>query len=138
MTYTAKITQEDGDYIVSFPDKPNVNTCGETLDEALAMAEEALNATLECELDHGVQLVASKVKANSKRSLYAIPVQPDIELAYLIFEARQNRPVAKVAKAAGLSKEAYQRFETPRGNPTWDMLNVLAKALGKHLEVRLA
>jgi len=53
MNYIAKITNDDEEYIVSFPDKPNINTCGESLEHALEMAEEALNETLVCELEFG-------------------------------------------------------------------------------------
>jgi len=36
-----------------------------------------------------------------------------------------------------MTKQAYQRFETPAGNPTIATLYRLAKACGKHLEIRL-
>lgn len=32
---------EEGGYVVSFPDLPGCLTCGETMEEALAMAEDA-------------------------------------------------------------------------------------------------
>jgi len=137
MNYTAKIARDDGEYIVSFPDKPNINTCGESLEHALEMAREALNETLVCELECGKHLVAPKIKENAKKGLYAIPVNPEVEIAYMIFEARQNKPIAKVAKDAGISKQAYRSFETPFANPTFNALSNIAKALGKNLEVRL-
>jgi len=137
MNYVAKITKDDDEYIVSFPDKPNINTCGESLEHALEMAKEALNETLVCELEFGKHLVMPKAKENSRKSLYAIPVKPEIEIAYMLFEARQGKPIAKVAKEAGISKQAYRSFETPFANPTFNTLSNIAKALGKNLEVRL-
>jgi predicted RNase H-like HicB family nuclease/DNA-binding XRE family transcriptional regulator len=137
MNYVAKITKEENDYIVSFPDKPNVNTCGKSLEHALEMAKEALNETLKCELDFGKHLVVPKTKENKKKNLYSILVEPEVEIAYIIFEARQDKPIEKIAKAAGISKQAYRCFETPFGNPAFSTLSNIAKALGKHLEIRL-
>ena len=48
MYYTAKLTKEkDGGYSVSFPDLDGCFTQGDTLEEALAMANEAMKLTLE-------------------------------------------------------------------------------------------
>jgi hypothetical protein len=54
-----------------------------------------------------------KTKENAKRSLYAIPVKPEIEIAYMIFEARQGK-------------------HFPFANPTFNTLSNIAKALGKN------
>jgi predicted RNase H-like HicB family nuclease/DNA-binding XRE family transcriptional regulator len=138
MEYAAKIKQNGKWWEVSFPDKPNVNTCGESLEHALEMAREALNGMLEGELEMEIPLVNPKTKSNTGKGLYAISVNPEIEIAYLIFGARQGKSKVQAAKALGISKEAYQRFETPLGNPTWETLNRVVKALGKRLEIRLS
>lgn len=41
-TYVAKIHLEDGVYMVDFPDLPNCFTSGETVEEAMEMAEDVL------------------------------------------------------------------------------------------------
>jgi len=46
MHYNAKITKSEGVYQVFFPDLPNVITFGETKDEALRNAADALNGVL--------------------------------------------------------------------------------------------
>ena len=40
--YPAVFTPEDGGYAVSFPDLPGCHTCGDSLAEAIEMAEDAL------------------------------------------------------------------------------------------------
>ena len=48
MNYTTKLIKEkDGDYSVSFPDLDGCFTQGDTLEEALANAKEAMELTLE-------------------------------------------------------------------------------------------
>jgi antitoxin HicB len=41
---------------VSFPEWPNVHTWGETLEEALANASEALNGAIESDFERGFDL----------------------------------------------------------------------------------
>ena len=54
MTYNCTIEkQEDGLYVAQFPDMTNILTCGFSHEEALKMAEEALNGVLAVDLDHG-------------------------------------------------------------------------------------
>jgi predicted RNase H-like HicB family nuclease len=44
------------DWLVKFPDFPNINTCGVSFWHALACAEEALNSCLEADLDRQFSL----------------------------------------------------------------------------------
>ena len=120
MDYAAKIEKDkDMGYVVSFPDLPNVNAFGETREEAIKQAKDALDGAMECDL-------------------VAIQLSPRIEVAYKIFEARRGKTKAEVAKAAGFTPQAYQRFETPKGTPTVETLYKIAAALGKKLVIKFA
>lgn len=137
MYYSAKITKDKhSGFIVTFPDKENVFTTGETIQLALKNAEEALNVCMETELDLGMSLVEPKTAADADKKLFAVSVRPELEVAYRIFEARRGKTKQFVATSAGITKQAYQRFETPKGNPTVATLGRIAKALGKKLEIR--
>jgi predicted RNase H-like HicB family nuclease len=50
--------QAEGGYTVSVPDLPDVATEGETREEALAMAKDAIEGYLEAMRDHGWPLPA--------------------------------------------------------------------------------
>jgi predicted RNase H-like HicB family nuclease len=60
MRYQAKIEQEDDMWVASFPDKPNINSFGATLEEAMDKAKEALTATLGVEKDEGFEVIEPK------------------------------------------------------------------------------
>jgi antitoxin HicB len=135
MLYTAKITKQDDSWIVEFPDKPNVNTYGESLEDALAMAEEALNAAIESELDQGFPLIEPRTEPNGS-DMHAIEINPRLEVSYRLFEARRGLTQGTVAKAAGITQQAYQKLESARGNPTVRTLAKVAAALGKRVEIR--
>lgn len=56
--YYAKIeySKNDNAYVVSFPQFPNVNTFGKTLDEALQNAEDALNGCLQSDFERHIDI----------------------------------------------------------------------------------
>lgn len=88
MQYVAKLTPEqDGGYSVEFPDIPGCLTQGDTLEEALAMAKEALELTLEDYLD-GSMLPDPDTDEDRANGLYAIEV--DQELADRLIDAMKS------------------------------------------------
>lgn len=67
--YNAKITREDGGYIVNFVDIENVFTKGETLEEALFNAREALEGMLEVMLQENTDIPKPD---KTQKDLYSI------------------------------------------------------------------
>ena len=138
MEYPAiiKYCKEDKAWIVEFPDHPNINTFGDSLEEALYMAEDALNGVLEVEFERG--MTAPKSSRIKGKDVHFIPVAPHIALAYDLRTARNGKPQKEVAGVLGISYQAYQRFENPRkSNPSVKTLERVAKVLGKRLELHL-
>lgn len=73
MTYNCTIEkQEDGMYVAQFPDMTNILTCGYSHEEALKMAEEALNGVLAVALDHRHPIAEPKYTGG-----YPIEVSPN-------------------------------------------------------------
>ncbi len=83
MNYTAKLIREkDGGYSVGFPDLDGCFTQGNTLEEALANAKEAMELTLEDVFD-GCPLPECKTKANEEKGFYRIDVDPELAARFL-------------------------------------------------------
>ncbi len=135
MEYYAHIRKIEGDFVVSFPDYPNINTFGETLEEALYMASDALNACLEVDFERGYNL--EKVSDFSgKRGYYPIALIPHVALAYDLKRLRKGQTQGEIAEKLGISYQAYQKLENPRKcNPTVKTLEKLGAVLGKRLVV---
>lgn len=88
MFYVAKLTPEkDGGYSVTFPDIPGCITQGDTKEEALKMAKEALELTLEDYMD-GRSLPDPDTDEDRADGLYAIEV--DQELADRLVDAMKS------------------------------------------------
>jgi antitoxin HicB len=136
MIYYCRLTDEGGAYTVEFPDLPATITYGHTVDEALAMAAEAMNGALESDIAHGFPLPDSRT--GPSEGLYPIQVEPHILVAWELRKLRGDHPQSEIAARLGLSYQAYQRLENPtKGNPTIKTLQKVAKAFGKRLEIQL-
>ena len=134
MQYYARVVKSEDVYQVSFPDLPNVVTFGETKDEALKHAADALNGVLECDYEAGFSLPEPKQKA--AKGFYPINVLPHVEFPYRLRELRNGRTQSEIAKALGISYQVYQRLETPgKCNPTLKTVEKLGEVFGKRLEL---
>jgi antitoxin HicB len=130
MTYNCEITQDGGRYDAVFPDMTNIQTCGWSLDEALAMAKDALDAVLEVELSEGNAIPPPK-----HTSGYAIPVANHIVIAMRLREWRGDESQTAVAERLGIKYQSYQRLENPsKSNPTIKTLEKIAAVYGKKVE----
>ena len=137
MFYTARLTKDDVcGYTVDFPDLDGCFTEGDTLEEALAMAKEAMELTL-CDVFDGCPLPEAKTKPDPKNGLYAVEVSPSLSIALQMVAARGKKTQRQMANEMGMHLQAYQRLENPDSNLSVRMLERIAGHLGKKLEVRL-
>lgn len=133
---------EDGTVNVEFPDHPNIITYGNDREHAIEMASEALNATLETELDRGLSLPepSGKPRAKRDREVIYVSLLPEVRTAFLLRSWREQAKLTQkeVAKRLSITTQAYQRMERPgRSNLTVASLDRIARALGKELVLEL-
>ena len=128
MTYNCTIEkQEDGIYVAQFPDMTNILTCDYSHEEALKMAEEALNGVLAVDLDHGHTIAEPKYTGG-----YPIEVSPKVAFAIELRKARADKTQKEVAEKAGMTYQQYQRLENPhKTNPTLETLYKLQKVFNR-------
>ncbi|HKP94708.1 MAG TPA: helix-turn-helix domain-containing protein [Fibrobacteria bacterium] len=135
MEYFARIERTEGTFLVSFPDFPNINTYGPSLEAALENAAEALNGTLETEFERGYSLPVASDRGG-RRSYHPIRVLPHIEIAYALKKLRNGHSQTDIARKLGISYQSYQKLENPRKcNPTVKTLERIAQVLGKELRI---
>lgn len=136
MTYTAILKKSNGSYLVEFPDIPSINTYGETIEDALHNAKEALNGCLESDFERGFSL--PKPSKRKHQGGFTIDVEPHISLAYQLRKVRNGMSQSEVAKKLGISYQAYQKLENPRKcNPTVKTLEKISEVFGKNLVISL-
>ena len=52
--------KDEGGYVVSYPDLPGCITCGETIETAVANANDAKKAWIEASLESGIKIQRTK------------------------------------------------------------------------------
>ena len=133
MVYYCTVEKEGYEYIAQFPDMANIVTCGFTHEEALAMAKEALESCLECDISRGIPIPPPVFSEG-----YPISVSNHISLSLRLRELRGEQSQTDIARKLGLSYQAYQRLENPRkANPTVKTLEKIAKVYGRELSIAL-
>jgi antitoxin HicB len=134
MHYYAHVRKSEGVYLVSFPDVPSVNTYGETVEEALRNASEALNGALEADFERGYKL--PEAHEHKGRAYHPVEVAPHLDVAYTLRRLRNGRSQSAIAKKLGITYQAYQRLENPRQcNPRLKTLEKIGEVMGKRVEV---
>ncbi|WP_396956756.1 type II toxin-antitoxin system HicB family antitoxin [Nitrosomonas sp.] len=126
--------QEPSGYCVQFVDIPGAITEGETIEECLFNAAEALTGVIESYIELGQDI--PHPSENIKGAYYVAP-DARVQSALLIRWARGNRSLADIARALETSWPTAQRLENPRHWPSLKQLDKAAAALGKKLVISL-
>lgn len=136
LVYGACIKPDGNGFIVTFRDLSNVFSDGETRDEAIFNAQEALDGVL-------LEMVAedldipfpSEVQANEQ----AISVSPEVAAPVMLHMLRIEigQSIASIAQAMEVKYQTYQRMEKNGSNLTLKNLKRAARAMGATVELRL-
>jgi predicted RNase H-like HicB family nuclease/DNA-binding XRE family transcriptional regulator len=138
MVYYCTMEKEEDMLIVQFPDMPNIMTFGYTEEEALAMAKDALDGVLECEVANHASVPPPSFGTGAEDEGFPITVAPHVALALRLRELRGEQSQAETAMRLGLGYHAYLRLENPvKPNPTLKTLERIAHAFGKELQVQI-
>jgi len=133
ISYPAKfIKAAEGGYIVEFIDIPSCVTEGDTLEEAKAMAKEALSAML-FSLDSRKMTIPDSSLVKKKGVYY---IEPELKIAFAITLKKERERMGlsqkEIAKRMNVNWTYYQRIENPRRtNPTLGTIEKLQKVFNR-------
>ena len=102
MVYNCTIEKDKDMFIVQFPDMPNIQTFGNTHEEALAMAKEALEGCLESDISRGMSIPSPSYAGG-----YPVSVASHIVLSHRLRELRGEQSQTEIAQRLGLSYQSY-------------------------------
>jgi antitoxin HicB len=120
-TIPCKITYNDADgcwYVEAPGFYEGIITDGDTLDDAKAMAKEAVNGLLASYIEHNH---AFTIPGGQGSDWYEIEIEPNLAFALWLRHERvsHSMTLADVADKMGVKYQAYQKLENPRfANPT--------------------
>src|SRR5579883_710756 len=135
--YSALLTPdpEAGGFVVTFPDVPEAITEGDTLDEALTHASEALEAALSLYVESRKAL--PRISKRKGRRLHPIALSATTEAKLALYEAMQKAGIRKatLARQLGWQKSLMDRLLDLNHHSRIEQLEQALAALGKRLSI---
>jgi antitoxin HicB len=137
MRYPVKLTyQAAGNYTVRFPDIPEALTLGDTEEEALHHAADALETALDFYFDNKRLIPGPSLP---KRGHKIVELPPSLSAKVLLFNemlTQQVRP-AEIARRLNVSPQEMTRILNPRHTTKIDSIAAALATLGKRLEMQV-
>ncbi len=136
MFFEASIRKDGKGYRVVFRGLPNVLTYAENRGKALTAAREALIGCLLEDLDRGLDLPAP-VPARQRSGTALVPVPPSIGVALILRRLRRKKgwTTVTVARSLGVTRQAYEKLERGKGNPSLQTLEKVFGVLGVEFDL---
>jgi len=128
---------DDGGFVVTFPDIPEAITQGETREEALKMAQEALEAALEFYFEDK-RAVPAPSKARRGQDVIELPASLSAKILLLNEMLAQNVRPAELARRLSTTPQVINRLTNLQHTTRIDGIDAALRAMGKRLEIRLA
>ncbi len=127
--------EEVGGFVVTFPDIPEAITQGESLDEAMEMAADALETALEFYFEANRKVPPpSRIKRGQKSVELPVSVTAKVLLLNEMIE-QKVRP-AELARRLHTTPQEVNRLTSIRHSSKIDGIAAAMKTLGKTLEIQ--
>ena len=139
MKFPVTLTEDktDGGYVVTFRDIPEAITQGETEEEALAMAHEALETAMEFYFEDK-RAVPTPSKAKRGQHIIELPASLSAKVLLLNEMVAQNMRPAELARRLNTTPQEVNRLTNLRHTTRIDSIADALRAMGRRLEVSLA
>jgi antitoxin HicB len=127
----------DGGFVVTFSDIPEAITQGDTVEEALTMAQDALETAMEFYFEDK-RAVPSPSK--QKRGQYAVELPASVAAKVLLLNemVTQNIRPAELARRLNTTPQEVNRLTNLRHTTRIDSIAAALHAMGRSLEISVA
>ena len=129
--------EADGGFVVTFHDIPEAITQGETVEEALAMAQEALETAMEFYFE---DKRAVPVPSKPKRGQHVVELPASLSAKVLLLNemVTQNIRPAELARRLNTTPQEVNRLTNLSHTTRIDGIAAALQAMGRHLEISVA
>ena len=127
--------QEEGGYVVTFPNIPEAITQGEDVEDALLHAADVLESALDYYIEAGLPTPAPSKPKRGQR-LVELPASYAAKILLLNEMAAQKVRPAELARRLRVTRQEVNRLIDWRHTSKIDGIAVALKALGKTMEIR--
>ena len=137
MKFPVKLSKEpEGGYTVTFPDIPEAITCGESIEDALYHAKDALESAMDFYLDDKRPV---PTPSKPKRGQHTVELPASVVAKVLLLNEMSGQKVrpAQLARRLKITPQEVTRLIDVHHTTKIDGIAVALKALGKTLEMRV-
>lgn len=134
--YPARVEKDEPGFYAKFIDIPSISTNGETMEELMEMAEDALNETIAYMMSDNME-IPEPSDIQGEDIIY-VELLPEVALPLSIKKTRKKLRASqgKIAQRIKVPYQSYQRWErAEKFNPTLKTLQRIAKALNKKIVI---
>ena len=132
-----KADKDDGGFVVTFPDIPEAITQGDSIEEALAMALEALETALEFYFEDK-RAVPKPSKPKRGQHVVGLPASLSAKVLLLNEMVMQNIRPSELARRLNTTPQEISRLTNLRHTTRIDGIAAALHAMGRHLEISVA
>ena len=135
--YPCELTlEEEGGFVVTFPDVPEAITGGDDRAEALTMAEDAL-ATALAGYVHGKRDIPAPGEPAARQALVAVP--PVVAAKLALYSAMRAQGITKVelGRLLGISESAVRKLANPDHRSHIGQVERALRAVGRTMRVEV-
>lgn len=129
--------KDDGGFVVTFPDIPEAITQSDTIEDALAMAQDALETALEFYFEDK-RAVPAPSKPKRQQHVIELPASLAAKILLLNEMVIQNIRPAELARRLNTTPQEVNRLTNLRHTTRIDGIAAALLAMGRHLEISLA
>jgi antitoxin HicB len=136
MVFYASVVRDNGGYVVTFPDVPEAITQGDTVEEALDEAQDALIGALSFYIEDGRALPRSR----RRKGLYPVALPPLVAAKLALYEAMRAEGMtgAKLARKLKVADTTVRRLLDLDHRSHIEEVERALAALGRRLVVSVA
>lgn len=137
MQYPVKIRRDGRFFLVTFPDIPEAITQGESREQAMSAAKDALESALDFYFEE-VRMVPPPSRIKRGQSFIELPASLTAKVLLLNEMVRQRVRPAELARRLQTTPQEVNRLTNLHHISKIDRVAEAMKALGKTLEIRAA
>lgn len=137
MKYPAKLAKDEDGFVVTFKDIPEAITQGDTYDEAIEMAEDALLTAMDFYFEDNRQ-VPSPSKLEKGEVLINLPISAATKIMLLNTLLEKRVTQAELAKLMGIRPQQVTRIVNLEHTTKIDTVEKAFRALGRELDIAVA
>jgi antitoxin HicB len=133
-TYGVRIAEIDGDFVVSVRDLPEVVTSGDTMEEAVELAADAIGVIVAGRIEDETSL---PMPTPVMKGEISVPLDPQVAVKAAVYHLWRESRISKseLARRIGRTETEARRILSTRSRTKLDQMAEAARALGGRLVI---